>query len=152
MNRYTQLSRAATILIVTLIGMLVYISTARAVVTTTTANAAIVGYNLGSGANSGAIVPPASQSVLVMGCCNTVGFRGVGQVSLLRVPGSFLEWVGLNSTSGAAITQGFSGTAGTDILFIDFSHQVVIEVNTTDSFRVHNGSGGARAGNVTLIW
>jgi hypothetical protein len=76
----------------------------------------------------------------------------VGQVTLLRVPGSFLEWVGLNSTAGAGITQGFSGTLGTNIVFLDFAHQVAIQVNSPDSFRIHNGSTGVRFGNVTLIW
>ena len=71
---------------------------------------------------------------------------------MLRIPGSFLQWVGLESSAGAAITQGFSGVAGTHIVFLDFSHQVDIEVNTTDSFRVHNGAAAQRTGNVTLIW
>jgi hypothetical protein len=76
----------------------------------------------------------------------------VGYVTMLRIPANFLEWVGLESTAGAAITQGFSGVAGTHILYLDFSHQVDIEVNTTDSFRVHNGAAAVRTGNVTLIW
>jgi hypothetical protein len=124
----------------------------RAVQTTVTPNAAIVGYSLAAGANSGAITPPASQAVHVMGVCNTLGTRGVGFVELLRVPGSFLEWVGLDSTAGAAITQGFSAAAGTKIVFLDFSHQVAIQVNSADTFRIHNGATAARAGNVTLIW
>jgi hypothetical protein len=62
----------------------------------------------------------------------------VGEVSLLRITGSFLEWVGLDSTAGAAITQGFSGAAGTKIVFINFNHTVQIEVCSPDSFRVHN--------------
>jgi hypothetical protein len=69
-----------------------------------------------------------------------------------RSPAAFLEWVGLESTAGAAITQGFSGAAGTHILYLDFAHQVDIEVNTPDSFRVHNGAAAVRTGNVTLIW
>ena len=87
-----------------------------------------------------------------MGTQNNVGFRGVGHVTLLRVPGSFLEWVGLNSTANAGITQGFSGTPGTNIVFIDFIKQVAIQVNSPDSFRVHNGATAARSGVVTLIW
>jgi hypothetical protein len=60
--------------------------------------------------------------------------------------------VGLESHAGAAITQGFSGVNGTHILYLDFADQVDLEVNTTDSFRVHNGATAVRAGNVTLIW
>ena len=117
-----------------------------------TPNALTVSYNLAAGGNSGPIFPVANQPVLVMGTQNNVGFRGVGHVTLLRVPGSFLEWVGLNSTANAGITQGFSGTPGTNIVFIDFIKQVAIQVNSPDSFRVHNGATAARSGVVTLIW
>jgi hypothetical protein len=125
---------------------------ARAVQTIITPNAAFIGYNLAAGGNTGAIFPAANQSVLAMGVCTTAGFRGVGFASLLRVPGSFIEWTGQNSPASGANTSGFSGAAGTDIVRIDFSGQVVIEVNSTDSIRVHNGSAAVRTGNVTLIW
>jgi hypothetical protein len=71
---------------------------------------------------------------------------------MLHVPASFLEWTGLESTAGSAITQGFSGVAGTHILFLDFSHTVDLQVSTTDAFVIHNGNGAASDGNVTLIW
>ena len=41
---------------------------------------------------------------------------------------------------------------GTHILYLDYSHQVDIEVATTNSFRIHNGAAARRSGNVTLIW
>jgi hypothetical protein len=135
------------VLVVTLTGT-VALESSQVIVTP---NAATIGYNLGPGGNSAPVVPVASQPVLVMGVQNNVGFRGVGQVTLLRVPSSFLEWVGLNSTAGAGITQGFSATPGTNIVFLDFAHQVAIQVNSADSFRIHNGSTGIRSGIVTLI-
>jgi hypothetical protein len=110
------------------------------------------GFNLAAGAFSAPVVVPANVPVQVMGVMITPGFRGVGQVALLRIPGQFLEWVGLDSTAGAAITQGFSGAAGTKIVFIDFAHQVQIEVASPDAIRVRNLSGGQRTGRVTLIW
>jgi hypothetical protein len=115
-------------------------------------NETTVGYSLAAGGVSAPIFPPANIPVHVMGVQTAVGFRGVGQVTLLHVPSSFIEWVGLESTSGAAITQGFSGAAGTHIVFIDFSHQVQIEVASPDSIRVHNFSSGIRTGVVTLNW
>jgi hypothetical protein len=87
-----------------------------------------------------------------MGTQTNSGFRGVGMVTLLRIPSSFLEWVGLESTAGAAITQGFNGAAGAHILFLDFSHTVDIRVNSPDTFVIHNGNGSPAAGNVTMIW
>jgi hypothetical protein len=111
-------------------------------------------FNLAPTAVSGCITPSASIPIQVIGVDTTLGFRGVGQVSLLRISGSFLEWVGLDSTAGAAITQGFSGTAGTKIVFLDFSHKVQIEVCTADSFRVHNTntSGSNHTGVVDVFF
>jgi hypothetical protein len=152
MDRRTKSSRPFALLSATVIATLTLATVARATQTITTPNAAFVSYNLAAGANSAAVFPPANQAVLVMGTCTTLNFRGVGQITLLRIPASFLEWVGLESHAGAAITQGFSGIAGTHMVYIDFSHQVDVEVNTTDSFRIHNGSGAVRTGNVTLIW
>ena len=125
---------------------------ANATQTITTPNAAFITYNLAAFTNSAAITPATSKSVLVMGCCTTLGDRGVGQVSLLHIPSSFIEWVGLESTAGAAITQGFSGSAGTHIVYIDFFHQVDIRVASADTILVHNAYGGPLAGNVTVVW
>jgi hypothetical protein len=152
MHHLHQFSRPATMLLAVIIATVTCAVIAQATQTITTPNAAFISYNLAAGANSAAIFPAANQSVLVMGTCTTLNFRGVGHVTMLRIPANFLEWVGLESTAGSAITQGFSGVAGTHILFLDFAHQVDIEVNTTDSFRVHNGAAAVRTGNVTLIW
>jgi hypothetical protein len=86
-------------------------------------NSLTFAYNLAPGAVSAPVTLPANVPVQIMGTCLTVNFRGVGQVTALRIPNQFIEWVGLDSTAGAAITQGFSGAAGTKILFIDFSPQ-----------------------------
>jgi hypothetical protein len=115
-------------------------------------NELTVSYSLAAGGVSAPITPPANIPVHVMGVQTALGFRGVGEVTLLHVPSSFIEWVGLASPSGAAITQGFSGAAGTHIVFIDFSHRVQIEVASPDTIRVHNLSTGIRTGSVTLTW
>jgi hypothetical protein len=71
---------------------------------------------------------------------------------MLHVPSSFLEWTGIESPAAAAITSGFSSVAGTHIVYLDFSHLVDIQVDTADSFRIHNGNTVAQTGQVTLIW
>jgi hypothetical protein len=111
-------------------------------------------YNLAPGAASPPVTVPAGVPVQVTGTCLSVGFRGIGHVSLLSIPGAggFLEWVGLDSTAGAAITQGFSGAAGTKIVFIDFAHQVRIEVASPTQIRVRNTAAAPRAGRVSLTW
>ena len=157
MQRFPKLSRFFSLLVAALVVTVTLAVTARAVEILTIPNAAFVNYNLAAGANSGPITVPLTDAgvgsgVLVMGVCNTAGFRGVGFVTLLRVPNSFLEWVGLESTAGSSITQGFSAAAGTHIVYLDFAHQVDIEVNNANTFRVHNGAGALRAGNVKMVW
>lgn len=117
-----------------------------------TPNAAFTTYNLAPGASSPPITPVPNQSVLVMGTCTSFGTRGIGQVAMLHIPGSFLEWVGLNSTFNGTIAQGFSGAPGTKIVQIDFSGGVFLEVASPDTFAVVNKSAATRTGNVTMIW
>jgi hypothetical protein len=127
---------------------------ANATQTVTTPNAAFISYNLAFGANSAAITPATSKSVLVMGCCTSAGDRGVGQVSLLHTPSIFIQWVGLESDngSGTAFTSGTSAQATHHIVYIDASHLVDIRVASADTILIHNGTGSTEAGNVTLIW
>ncbi|MBI3756662.1 MAG: hypothetical protein HY267_01665 [Deltaproteobacteria bacterium] len=139
-------------LVAGIVTTLTFAVVAQAVQTITLPSAALILYDLAPGANSAPITPDSNTPVFVMGVQTVLGNRGVGQVTLPRVPASFLEWVGLESTAAAAITQGFSGVAGTHIVYLDFSHTVDIEVNTTDTFRVHNGNGAAQTGKVKLIW
>jgi hypothetical protein len=112
----------------------------------------VINYSLVPGANSAAITPAPNVPALVMGVCTSLDFRGVGQVTLLHIPRSFIEWAGLESTAGASITQGFSGFVGTHIVYIDYSHQVDIQVASPDTIRVHNASGALRTGKLTLVW
>ena len=143
-------SRPLVVLLATVVAIITSIVVANATQTITTPNAAFISYSLATGANSAPITPVTNRSVLVMGCCTTV--LGVGQVSLQHIPSTGMQWVGLESYSGAAITQGFSSTAATHIVSIDFFHQVDIRVASIDTILIHNGSAATRAGNVTLIW
>jgi hypothetical protein len=152
MKHYEAARRFGSQVLAALVAILTVSILVHATQTITTPNASLVTYNLAAGANSGAITPVANQSVLVMGTQTAVGFRGTGHVTMLRISGSFLEWTGIESPAGAALTSGFSAVAGTHIVWIDYSHQVDIQVNAADSFRVHNGSTGVRTGNVTLVW
>ena len=148
---YDKISCPARMLAAVAVAILTFAVVAQAA-TVITASKMIIPYSLASGASSAAITPPVNRAVLVMGVQNSVGFRGVGFVTMLSVPGSFLEWAGIESTFGAAITQGFSGTPGTHIVFLDFAQVVDIEVNTANTFIVHNANTITQTGRVTLIW
>src|SRR5205823_2227282 len=150
--RIQKFSRPGVILMATVVAIITSIVVANATQTIIAPNAAYITYNLAANTNSTAITPATNRSVLVMGCCTSLGYRGVGQVSLLHIPSTFIEWVGLESTPSAAITQGFSSAAGTHIVFIDFSHRVDIQVASADTIQIHNGNSITMAGNVTLVW
>ncbi len=155
MKLNTKLARPATLLMAGIVAMLTFTVVANAVQTITVANASLISYNLAPGGNLVITVPVTNQPVLVMGCHVTAGDRGVGQVTMIRVPGNFLEWVGLESTAGAAIAQGFSAATGTHIVFLNFTHSVDLEVQNADQFRVHNGRAAGTpnaTGNVKMIW
>jgi hypothetical protein len=117
-------------------------------------NAVTYPYSLAAGNSFNVGVPIYDRPMILMGTCTTVGVRGVGQVTMLRptVAPFFLEWTGLESISGSTITSGFSDVSGTHILYLDFAHEVDIEVLTGSAFRVHNESSGTRTGYITMIW
>ena len=152
--RIQKFSRPGVILLATVVVVVTSICVVNATQTITTPNAAFFSYNLAAGADGAPITPANNKSVLVMGCCTTTPIQGVGQVSLQHIPSFVIQWVGLESVSGTppAITQGSTNVAGTHIVYIDFSHQVAIQVASADTIRVHNGAAATRAGNVTLIW
>jgi hypothetical protein len=153
--RIQKSSRPLVILLATVVVIITSMVVANATQTITTPNAAFISYNLAIGAHSAAITPASNRSVLVMGCCTNN--TGVGQVSLLHIPSTQIEWVGLESTCGgsctSAITQGLSATAGTHIVYIDFQHTVDIQVASADTILIHNGHPFQTVtGNVTLVW
>jgi hypothetical protein len=147
-------TRRTALIIAAVVAFLAVSVVSNAVTTLTVPNAFTFSYNLAAGANSGAIGLPTNRPVHVMGCCITDNFRGVGHVSVLvpSVPPQFIEWTGLESINPSVITSGFSPVAGTHILYLDFAHQVDLEVNTPTTMRVHNGAAAPRAGNITVIW
>ena len=155
MPRNKTLAGTARFLLAAAVLTLAATCTTKASQTINTPNIMTIFYALNPGTTTGNYGLAAYVPVQLMGTCITSGVRGVGHVSLLRIPSQFLEWVGQNSTGSAAgsTTHGFSGTAGTDIVAIDYANQVHVEVGSTaDTFRVANSSGAARQGYLTLIW
>jgi hypothetical protein len=153
--RISRSSRWGAMLLATVVAIITCLAVANATQTITTPNAAFISYNLAAGANSAAITPASSRAVLVMGCCttNAPGQFSVAQVTLQHAPGVGMLWVGLEATPNATITQGgVSSAAGTHIVYLDSFHLLDIQVASADTILIHNGEGGTRTGNVTLIW
>jgi hypothetical protein len=120
--------------------------------TLTVPNEAVYNYSLAAGANSAAITPVTNQAVQILGVQTTVGYRGVASATILSVPSSFIEWVGLESPSGSAITEGFNNAPGTHIVYLDFSHLVDVQVAGPNTILVHNASSITMTGSLKLIW
>jgi hypothetical protein len=111
-------------------------------------------FNLASFTVSAPITVPANVPVQLVGV--TLGSQpaSVGQVSLLRIPGNFIEWNGLDSTwSGVgAIVQGYSAAATDVIVHIDYNHKVSVRVAGPDTIMIENIDDLPRSGSVTLMW
>jgi hypothetical protein len=156
MEHYKRARRFGSLVLTALVAILTLSVMGHATQVITTPNAAFFSYSLASGANSAPITPVANQSVLVMGTQTTINVDGrepgESHVTLLRIAGRFLEWTGLESCCPGAITSNFSNTPGAHIVYLDMFHSVDIQVNTADTFRIHNGSSVKAMGNVTLIW
>lgn len=111
-------------------------------------------YSLAAGQVSTLIALPPRTPVSVTATQDTVGWGGVAQVTLLSVPGNWVEWVGLDSPSnlGSGIVQGYNGAIGTHIVWIDYGHKVEIQVASPTAIRVRNTDTGPRTGRITLMW
>lgn len=121
------------------------------------APAVIQSFNYSIAANIVSALPiaiPADRPVQIFSTDLTLGDRGVSQVTILQCCGTspqFLEWNGLNSPANSGITAGFSATAGTEILKLDFSGLMVLEVNDASSVRLHNKAASAHTGIITVV-
>jgi hypothetical protein len=153
MNMNAKMRRYGVFLGATAMCVLAGVVVSNATQTFSVPNSASYSYNLAPGANSAPITPPSNQAVLMLGSQTTVEYRGVAMATILHVPSSFIEWVGIESTNGAAITEGFSGIAGTHILYLDYSHLVDVEVAGSDTIMVHNANPShQQTGTLELIW
>ena|SRR5215468_2023332 len=141
-------SRWAAILLAAVVAIITSAVVANATQTITTPNAAFFSYSLLPGADLGPITPASSRSVLILGCSTTN--QAVAQVTLQRMPGFGLVWVGLEQNG--AVTRGLSAQAGTHIVSIDSSNEVNIVTASIDTIIVHNGQNRTMAGNLTFIW
>jgi len=139
-------------LLATVVAVITSAVVANATQTITTPNAAFISFNLAASANSAVITPVTNKSVLVMGCGTTSPVQAVGQVSLLHIPSSGIQWAGYESFGPVAFTGNSTSTAGTHIVYIDSSHLVDIRVASADTILIHNSSPFVRTGNVTLVW
>ena len=112
-------------------------------------------FNLPASGSSPLITVPANVPVQLIGVTLGSDPASAGQASLLRIPGSFILWNGVDSTwtGGNAISkQGYSAVLGTVIVHIDYHHEVAVSVATAHTIRIDNHAATARSGSITLMW
>jgi hypothetical protein len=120
-------------------------------------NYSTVNYSVTDACSTPITVPVSYKPVSIMGVQTAEGFRGVGQVTIMRVPGQFLEWVGLDvasnyGASAAVVSSGYSAAAGTHIIWLDFDEVVDLQVVDAGHVKVCDSSTSAAAGVLTLMW
>jgi hypothetical protein len=120
------------------------------------ASETVVTYNVAAGATSKPILVPAVNTPVSMTCVqNQVGFRGVGQATILRigaVPPKFLEWVGMDIAT-SAVTSNFSNTQGVHIIYCDFTGKTVdLQVYDQNNIQIQNTGSTRATGVITFIW
>lgn len=158
MTPYKRFYRPASLLLAVLIATLTLVVVVHATQTISTPNAAYYAYTLAPHASSSPITPQTFQATLVMGVDNTVGQRGVSQVTLLRSPSSpaLLEWIGLTPEPGppptAAPIYGNGSTVGTHIVYLTNTFSVDLAVNNASSFVIRNLGTTTATGDVILFW
>ena len=158
MKHNNRFSRPLSLLVAAIVGALAVMVTVNVSAVSMTPNAALYPFSLKAGASSAPVTPPADHPIMLIGTSTTVNNRGTGFVTLEHASGTFLEWTGLNSvTTGGppTITGGFSGTAGTHIVQIDFNSGgvgVFINVNSADTFVVTNTNSFSVTGSVLMIY
>jgi hypothetical protein len=112
-----------------------------------------VSYNVAAGGTLTVNIPATNTPVSFTCSNNTSGDRGVGQATILRVlPQSFLEWVSMDVAT-SAVSSGFTGTAGTHIVYCDYiGKQVDVQVLSDVAVQIKNTSSAAAAGEINFVW
>jgi hypothetical protein len=104
-----------------------------------------------AGGTSSLIAVPLNKPVHLMVACITSGVRGVGEATLLSPsPADFVEWVGFDYVT-KAFSESYSATAGTHMIWADFSGQVDVQVGDATDIQIHNGATTTRTVVLYLI-
>jgi len=123
----------------------------KAAVTISTPNSVVVNYTLAAGATSSPIAPATNQPVIIIGSNIGTTDSGVSTLTLVRIPGVMMRWVGMEAGTGATVHNG-SAALGTHIIWLDQSNKVALEVFSADDFVINNASTATQSGSVKLIW
>jgi hypothetical protein len=152
MNARMRARRFGVVAVAVLVLFSVAEVVSKAAVTFATANSSIAPYTLAAGATSGGITPPANTPVVMMGSNTTATNFSIASVNVVHVPSTQIRWVGLESPPSAAIVQGATSTPGTHVMYLDYNHQVDLEILSADQVVIHNAATTTQTGTVKLIW
>jgi len=106
-----------------------------------------------AGGTSNPITLPVANKPIQMIITNeTVGNRGIAQVTIQRVnPDSFLEWVGMDIATGS-ISDSYSSSAGTHIIYADYDSDVDVQVHSATQIQLVNTYGASQKVVISMIY
>jgi len=105
-----------------------------------------------SSTSSPITIPVANKPVQIIIANESVGNRGIAQVTIQRVnPDSFLEWVGMDIATGS-ISDNYSSTAGTHIIYADYDSAVDVQVHSATQIQLVNTYGASQKVVISMIY
>ena len=135
-----------------IVGVLAVGIVGNATVTAYTANSVVAPYSLAPGASTATYTPVTGTGTEVIASSTTSGDAGVASVTLLRIAGAQIQWVGFEAGPNAGMVHGNSSTAGTRMAYLDNAHTVDLQVGSGETLNVVNHGGTQQTGEVKLLW
>jgi hypothetical protein len=109
-------------------------------------------FTIAAGSNSKLVSIPENRPVHLMIAGTTLGWRGVGEATVLSpTGGAFVEWVGIDYF-GNAISEGWTNTSGTHMVWADYTGQVDVQVASGHQIMVHNAAAFTETVVLSLIY
>jgi len=109
-------------------------------------------YNVAAGAATALNVPAVNTPISFTCANNTSGYRGVGQATILRVAGQFLEWIGSDVATNT-LSSNYASAAGTHIVYCSYvDKDVDIQVLSDTQIQIKNSGTVAMTGVINFVW
>jgi hypothetical protein len=118
------------------------------------ANEFQLSFSVAAGATSIPITVPAYNTPVSVTCVqNTLGNRGVGEATVLRVnPPTALEWVGMDVANGGTPSIGFSSSAGAHIIYCDFAKLVDLQLASATQMQITNTDSATQTVVINFVY
>lgn len=99
-------------------------------------------------------IPVTNRPVRMMVTNITPYYQGVGDATLIAVPGVSVMWVGTDTyaATNGTTEHGSSQNKGTHMLWADYAATVDVQIEDPTTLQIHNGTGEAQNVIITFTW